>query len=108
MFVAFTPSLVFSSLAKTVNFQDIISWYVSRSKESNFVISTCRFEFIYLVYVCVQSDTLLPTHIRWFMPVNIGITFLVGSIFGWVAVKIVRPKPYIADLMIAMCSSGTN
>ena len=27
VFVAFTPSLVFASLAKTVNFQEIISWY---------------------------------------------------------------------------------
>ncbi|KAL0462390.1 UNVERIFIED_CONTAM: protein PIN-LIKES 7, partial [Sesamum latifolium] len=27
VFVAFTPSLVFASLAKTVRFQDIISWY---------------------------------------------------------------------------------
>ncbi|KAI3451351.1 hypothetical protein Pfo_008016 [Paulownia fortunei] len=68
VFVAFTPSLVFASLAKTVRLQDIISW--------------------------------------WFMPVNIGITFLVGGTFGWIAVKILRPEPYLRDLIIAMCSSG--
>ncbi|GFQ06214.1 uncharacterized transporter ybr287w [Phtheirospermum japonicum] len=68
VFVAFTPSLVFASLAKTVRLEDIISW--------------------------------------WFMPVNIGVTFLVGGFFGWVAVKILRPEPYLEDLIIAMCSSG--
>lgn len=40
------------------------------------------------------------------MPVNIGITFLVGGTFGWVAVKVVRPEPYLQDLIIAMCSTG--
>lgn len=68
VFVAFTPSLVFASLAKTVNFEDIISW--------------------------------------WFMPVNIGLTFLFGASFGWIAVKILRPEPYIQNLILAICSSG--
>ncbi|KAL3845033.1 hypothetical protein ACJIZ3_002436 [Penstemon smallii] len=68
VFVVFTPSLVFGSLAKAVSFQDIISW--------------------------------------WFMPINIGITYLVGGSFGWIAVKLLRPKPHLQDLIIAMCSSG--
>ncbi|KAL3838822.1 hypothetical protein ACJIZ3_023413 [Penstemon smallii] len=68
VYAVFTPSLVFSSLAKTVSFQDIISW--------------------------------------WFMPVNIGLTFLVGGTFGWIAVKIIRPKPHLGYLIIAMCASG--
>ncbi|KAL0396119.1 UNVERIFIED_CONTAM: protein PIN-LIKES 7 [Sesamum calycinum] len=68
VFVAFTPSLIFASLAKTVRFQDIISW--------------------------------------WFMPINIGITFLVGGGLGWVAVKILRPQPHLQDLIIAVCATG--
>ncbi|KAE8723151.1 AMP-dependent synthetase and ligase family protein [Hibiscus syriacus] len=68
VFVVFTPSLMFASLARTVTFQDIISW--------------------------------------WFMPVNIGLTFLVGGVLGWVMVKILKPKPYLEGLIIAMCSSG--
>ncbi|KAE8715890.1 AMP-dependent synthetase and ligase family protein [Hibiscus syriacus] len=68
VFVVFTPSLIFASLARTVTFQDIISW--------------------------------------WFMPVNIGLTFLVGGILGWIMVKILKPKPYLEGLIIAMCSSG--
>ncbi|XVF18166.1 hypothetical protein REPUB_Repub10bG0189000 [Reevesia pubescens] len=68
VFIVFTPSLIFASLAKTVTLQDIISW--------------------------------------WFMPVNIGITFLVGGIVGWIMVKILRPKPHLEGLIIATCSSG--
>ncbi|GMJ07853.1 PIN-LIKES 7 [Hibiscus trionum] len=68
VFVVFTPSLMFASLAKTVTLQDIISW--------------------------------------WFMPVNVGITYLVGGIFGWIVVKILRPKPHLEGLIMATCSSG--
>ncbi|KAL6580552.1 hypothetical protein OROMI_008576 [Orobanche minor] len=68
VFVVFTPSLIFASLAKTVRLEDIVSW--------------------------------------WFMPVNIGVTFLVGGMFGWIAVKLLKPEPYLEDLIIAACSSG--
>ncbi|KAF5753111.1 auxin efflux carrier family protein [Tripterygium wilfordii] len=68
VFIVFTPSLMFASLAKTVTLQDIISW--------------------------------------WFMPVNIGLTFLFGGILGWILVKIMKPTPYLEGLVIATCSSG--
>ncbi|XP_048230931.1 protein PIN-LIKES 7 [Ricinus communis] len=68
VFVVFTPSLMFASLAQTVTLQDIISW--------------------------------------WFMPVNVGLTFLIGGILGWVLVKVLKPKPYLEGLVIATCSSG--
>ncbi|KAK4762894.1 hypothetical protein SAY86_008662 [Trapa natans] len=68
VFIVFTPSLMFASLAKTVTLQDIISW--------------------------------------WFMPINIGITFLVGGILGWLLVKLLKPKPHLEGLVIATCSAG--
>ncbi|KAL7610038.1 hypothetical protein Lser_V15G12186 [Lactuca serriola] len=68
VFVAFTPSLVFASLAESVTFQDIISW--------------------------------------WFMPINIGLTFLCGGILGWIAVKLIKPAAHMEGLIIAMCSTG--
>ncbi|KAJ4966563.1 hypothetical protein NE237_018412 [Protea cynaroides] len=68
VFVIFTPSLIFASLAKTVNFQDVITW--------------------------------------WFMPINMGLTFLFGGILGWIFVKILKPEPYLEGLIIATCSSG--
>ncbi|KAH6760001.1 Auxin efflux carrier family protein [Perilla frutescens var. hirtella] len=68
VFVAFTPCLIFGSLANTVNLEDIISW--------------------------------------WFMPVNIGLTFVFGATFGWIAVKMLRPEAHIRNLIIACCSTG--
>lgn len=47
-----------------------------------------------------------PTIFRWFMPVNIGITFLVGGVLGWVLVKLLKPRPHLEGLVIATCSSG--
>jgi predicted permease len=42
----------------------------------------------------------------WFMPVNIGIIFLVGGIIGWIAVKILKPQKHLRGLIIASCSAG--
>lgn len=68
VFMVFTPSLIFSSLAETVTLREIISW--------------------------------------WFMPVNIGLIFLLGSIIGWIIVKLLRPGPKLEGLVIATCSAG--
>lgn len=68
VFMVFTPALLYSSLAETVTFQDIISW--------------------------------------WFMPINAGLTFLIGGVLGWIAVKLLQPEPHLEGLVIAMCSSG--
>lgn len=45
---------------------------------------------------------------RWFMPVNIGLTFLFGAILGWIAVKLLKPKPYLEGIIIAACASGIH
>lgn len=42
------------------------------------------------------------------MIVNVGLTFLFGSILGWIVVKLLKPKPYQEGLVIATCSSGIN
>ncbi|KAF4346127.1 hypothetical protein G4B88_002700 [Cannabis sativa] len=43
---------------------------------------------------------------RWFMPLNILLTFVIGGILGWIVVKITRPKPHLEGLIIATCSAG--
>lgn len=68
VFMVFTPSLMFASLAKTVTLQDIISW--------------------------------------WFMPVNIGLTFVIGGFLGWILVKLLKPDKYMEGLIVAVSSSG--
>ncbi|XP_010489377.1 PREDICTED: protein PIN-LIKES 5 [Camelina sativa] len=42
----------------------------------------------------------------WFMPVNMGLTFLIGGLLGWIVVKILKPPPYLEGLIVATCSSG--
>lgn len=68
VFIAFTPSLMFANLARTVTLRDIISW--------------------------------------WFMPVNIGLIFLIGGTLGWIVVKMLRTEPYLEGFVIAACSAG--
>lgn len=42
----------------------------------------------------------------WFMPVNTFLTFAFGGIIGWIVVKIMRPKPHLEGLIVAICASG--
>lgn len=60
-----------------------------------------------LIFACLARTVTLQDIISWwFMPVNIGLTFLFGGILGWIVVKILRPKPHLEGLIIATCSSG--
>ncbi|BAT09339.1 protein PIN-LIKES 7 [Oryza sativa Japonica Group] len=68
VFTVFTPSLMFASLARTVTFSDVISW--------------------------------------WFMPINIGITFMAGGTLGWIACRILKPPQHFRGMIIAFCSAG--
>ncbi|CAN8271264.1 unnamed protein product [Cochlearia groenlandica] len=53
-----------------------------------------------------QTVTLQDIISWWFMPVNMGLTFLIGGILGWIVVKILKPPPYLEGLIVATCSSG--
>ncbi|KAJ8764065.1 hypothetical protein K2173_004959 [Erythroxylum novogranatense] len=60
-----------------------------------------------LMFACLAETVTLQDIISWwFMPINIGLTFLIGGILGWIVVKILRPKPHVEGLVIASCSSG--
>ena len=41
------------------------------------------------------------------MPVNVGLTFLIGGILGWILVKLLKPDLKVEGLVIAACSSGS-
>ncbi|KAG2278016.1 hypothetical protein Bca52824_060571 [Brassica carinata] len=55
-----------------------------------------------------QTVTLQDIISWWFMPINVGITFLVGGILGWLVVKLLNPKPQLHGLIIATCASGLS
>uniref|UniRef100_A0A7C9ECW8 Auxin efflux carrier family protein n=2 Tax=Opuntia streptacantha TaxID=393608 RepID=A0A7C9ECW8_OPUST len=42
----------------------------------------------------------------WFMPVNILITFVIGSALGWLLVKLTRSPRHLKGLIIGSCSAG--
>ncbi|KAK9928512.1 hypothetical protein M0R45_025644 [Rubus argutus] len=42
----------------------------------------------------------------WFMPVNILLTFIVGSIFGWILLLLTRPPPHLRGLTVGFCAAG--
>lgn len=60
-----------------------------------------------LVFASLAKTVTLSEIITWwYMLVNIGLTFLVGGIFGWLAVKILKPKKHLEGLVISHCSAG--
>ncbi|KAL3527330.1 hypothetical protein ACH5RR_011986 [Cinchona calisaya] len=42
----------------------------------------------------------------WFMPVNILLTFIIGSVLGWILVKITRTPRHLHGLVIGCCAAG--
>ncbi|XP_071708605.1 protein PIN-LIKES 3-like [Rutidosis leptorrhynchoides] len=42
----------------------------------------------------------------WFMPVNILLTFIIGSALGWLLMIIARPPKHLKGLIIGTCAAG--
>ncbi|XAR73651.1 hypothetical protein NMG60_11007691 [Bertholletia excelsa] len=42
----------------------------------------------------------------WFMPINILITFIIGSALGWVLLKITKAPPHLKGLVIGASAAG--
>ncbi|GAB4847656.1 hypothetical protein Ancab_026718 [Ancistrocladus abbreviatus] len=42
----------------------------------------------------------------WFMPINILVTFLVGSLLGWILVKATRAPQHLKGLILGACAAG--
>lgn len=54
------------------------------------------------------ADTITATSLvsLWFMPVNILLTFVIGSALGWILVKITRTPEHLHGLVIGCCAAG--
>nr|GEX32068.1 auxin efflux carrier [Tanacetum cinerariifolium] len=54
------------------------------------------------------ADTVTASSIAslWFMPVNILLTFIIGSALGWVLVKITKTPEHMHGLVIGSCAAG--
>ncbi|CAE5964351.1 unnamed protein product [Arabidopsis arenosa] len=42
----------------------------------------------------------------WFMPVNVLLTFMIGSLLGWIVVVITKPPSQLRGLIISCCAAG--
>jgi len=42
----------------------------------------------------------------WFMPVNILLTFIIGSALGWLLLKLTRAPKHLEGLIMGVCSAG--
>ncbi|CAN6711932.1 unnamed protein product [Malus baccata var. baccata] len=42
----------------------------------------------------------------WFMPVNILITFIIGSVLGWILLQLTRPPAHLRGLVLGCCAAG--
>lgn len=45
---------------------------------------------------------------RWFMPINILITFIIGSILGWIVILVTRAPPHLRGLILGCCAAGKH
>uniref|UniRef100_A0A5B6ZI90 Auxin efflux carrier family protein n=1 Tax=Davidia involucrata TaxID=16924 RepID=A0A5B6ZI90_DAVIN len=54
------------------------------------------------------ADTITASSIvsLWFMPVNILLTFIIGSALGWILVKITRTPQHLRGVVIGCCAAG--
>ncbi|KAF5203418.1 Auxin efflux carrier-like protein [Thalictrum thalictroides] len=53
-----------------------------------------------------QTITLDSVIKLWFMPLNILITFILGSAFGWVVIQITRAPSHLRGLILGCCAAG--
>lgn len=44
---------------------------------------------------------------RWFMPVNVLFTFIIGTLLGWIVIVITKPPPHLRGLIVGCCAAGT-
>ena len=45
--------------------------------------------------------------VRWFMPVNVLLTFIIGSLLGWIVIVITKPPSHLRGLIVGCCAAGS-
>ncbi|XP_054805437.1 protein PIN-LIKES 3-like [Prosopis cineraria] len=53
-----------------------------------------------------KTLTLKSLVILWFMPINILLSFTIGTAFGWLIIKITRTPRHLQGLVLGCCSAG--
>ncbi|KAG2303436.1 hypothetical protein Bca52824_032087 [Brassica carinata] len=42
----------------------------------------------------------------WFMPLNVLLTFIIGSFLGWIVIKITKPPSHLRGIIVGCCAAG--
>ncbi|KAF8084999.1 hypothetical protein N665_0688s0019 [Sinapis alba] len=42
----------------------------------------------------------------WFMPLNVLLTFIIGSFLGWIVILITKPPSHLRGLIVGCCAAG--
>ncbi|XP_010932122.1 protein PIN-LIKES 3 [Elaeis guineensis] len=53
-----------------------------------------------------QTITMESMVLLWFMPINILLTFIIGSLFGWLVIQITRAPTNLRGLILGCCAAG--
>lgn len=61
--------------------------------------------FKFNVLCSIYNKKVLENY-RWFMPINILITFIIGTALGWVLVIIAKPPQHLKGLVLGSCAAG--
>ncbi|OMO89791.1 Auxin efflux carrier, partial [Corchorus capsularis] len=60
-----------------------------------------------LVGTCLAESITFQGFINlWFMPVNLLLTYLIGSTFGWILLKITKTPKHLKGIVLGCCSAG--
>uniref|UniRef100_M4EAP8 Auxin efflux carrier component n=1 Tax=Brassica campestris TaxID=3711 RepID=M4EAP8_BRACM len=44
----------------------------------------------------------------WFMPLNVVLTFIIGSFLGWLVIKITKPPSHLRGIIVGCCAAGNE
>ncbi|KAF2593397.1 hypothetical protein F2Q70_00044506 [Brassica cretica] len=53
-------------------------------------------------------NDLIVLHMKawWFMPINLLLTFIIGSLLGWIVILITKPPSHLRGLIVGCCAAG--
>lgn len=104
VFYALNPALVGSSLAKFVTLRSLLELWVSLA---NFFLGLVAFSVAFFFFF--PASFLNPTLVelcRWFMPLNVLLTFIIGSVLGWLLIKITNAPKRMRGMILGSCAAG--
>ncbi|XP_058069870.1 protein PIN-LIKES 3-like isoform X1 [Magnolia sinica] len=59
------------------------------------------------VYINLSKTITLKSMVSlWFMPLNILLTFIIGTVLGWVVIQIIKPPSRLRGLVLGCCAGG--